>query len=254
MSWRVLIRCIFFSAKFKKSFTGKGDSRWQKREKQSSCYFLAVATCQEAKCQSSNFLSLVSGAGYLSSQVASQWGCGSKDCPWVLQALPGQRINITLYDFSIAARNTSHNIRHKPGFPQYCQEYAVIKDIQDKDNAVPTSARSAIVCGGEQRVKVAYVSTSHKVQVNLVTRKPGRNLEYFMFKFEGQSFSYLPHIACIKKHFEMSFCMSGQWCWVKSSHESWRCAQNTSSHFCGPIRVSFVMEIRNSNKKKHTCL
>ena len=154
------------------------------------CYFLLflVATCQEAKCQSSNFLRLATGTGYLSSLVASQLGCGSKECPWVLHAQPGQRINITLYDFAIATRNSSsHNIRHRPGYPLYCHEYAVVKE-----NNVP---RSATICGGDQRVRIAYVSSTHKLEVNLVTRKPGRNLDYFLLKFEGKkqqfsNFSY----------------------------------------------------------------
>ena len=97
----------------------------------------------------------------------------------MLQAQPGQRINVTLYDFAIANRNTSHNIRHRPGYPLYCHEYAVIKE-----NNVP---RSATICGGDQRIRVAYVSSTHKLEVNLVSRKPGRNLEYFMLKFEGNS-------------------------------------------------------------------
>ena len=38
--------------------------------------------------------------GYLSSLVAAQSGYGSVDCPWTITAQEGQRINITLLDFS----------------------------------------------------------------------------------------------------------------------------------------------------------
>ncbi len=106
-------------------------------------------------------------------------GCGSQTCPWVLEALPGQRINITLLDFAIASRNTTRRHSHKPGYPLYCHEYAVVKETQ-------APSRSATICGGEQRIRAAYVSTSHKVEVNMVARKPGRNLEYFLLQFEGK--------------------------------------------------------------------
>ena len=41
-----------------------------------------------------------SSEGYLSSMVAAQNGYGSVDCPWIITAQEGQRIDITLLDFS----------------------------------------------------------------------------------------------------------------------------------------------------------
>ncbi len=49
------------------------------------------------------------------------------------------------------------------------------------------SPRNAIVCGETERRKHVHLSASHRVEVNIVNRKPGRNLEYFMLKFEGAS-------------------------------------------------------------------
>jgi hypothetical protein len=45
-------------------------------------------------------LNVATGAvGYLSSSVADATGHGTPDCPWLLRAAPGQRINITLLEF-----------------------------------------------------------------------------------------------------------------------------------------------------------
>ena len=51
-------------------------------------------------CQTSDYLKVASGGGYLSSDVTQSSGCGTTSCPWVLEALPGQHINISLLDFS----------------------------------------------------------------------------------------------------------------------------------------------------------
>ena len=41
------------------------------------------------------------GSGYLASIVTLDTGCGSRECPWLLNALEGQRINISIYDFGL---------------------------------------------------------------------------------------------------------------------------------------------------------
>ena len=46
---------------------------------------------------------------------------GSEECPWVIESRPGQRINITLYDFA----------RHNEGDPEnhdVCRLYATITE------------------------------------------------------------------------------------------------------------------------------
>ena len=49
------------------------------------------------------------GVDSLSTQ--SNIGCGTKTQPWMLEAPAGQRINISLLDFTAAARLTSHDTR-----------------------------------------------------------------------------------------------------------------------------------------------
>jgi len=54
-------------------------------------------------CQTGNPIPITQSRGVLASLVAAETGCGTAHAPWHLRALPGQRINITLLDFSWAA-------------------------------------------------------------------------------------------------------------------------------------------------------
>ena len=61
---------------------------------------ISVAKASKELCRSSTFLKLVSKEGYLSSEVAATTGCGSVSSPWILEAKPGQNLNLTLLDFT----------------------------------------------------------------------------------------------------------------------------------------------------------
>ena len=45
-------------------------------------------------------ITLTSTAGFISNYVTQSSGCGGVDCPWVLETIPGQMFNISLFDFS----------------------------------------------------------------------------------------------------------------------------------------------------------
>ena len=61
---------------------------------------LSAVSCEKSMCQTSDYLRVTSAGGFLSSDVTQKSGCGSSSCPWVLEAQPGQQINISLLDFS----------------------------------------------------------------------------------------------------------------------------------------------------------
>ena len=140
-----------------------------------------MPTCERAQCESSSYLHLTAPEGHLSSWVTATDGCGSASCPWVVEALPGQRLNVTIFDFSISARNSSsaRGGKPRPGYPLYCHEYAVIKETE-----VP---RSTTICGGDYRERVAYLSTSHRVEVTIISRNVGAaSMEYFLLQYKGR--------------------------------------------------------------------
>ena len=54
-------------------------------------------------------MALVSGqSGYLSGVWAAETGCGTVDAPWHVRVQPGQRINVTLFDFAVPS-STNNN-------------------------------------------------------------------------------------------------------------------------------------------------
>ena len=63
----------------------------------------AVITPKDHVCQTGNPIQVTQSRGILASLVAAETGCGTAHAPWHLRALPGQRINVTLLDFSWAA-------------------------------------------------------------------------------------------------------------------------------------------------------
>ena len=56
-------------------------------------------------------LHIAAADGVDSLSTQSNIGCGTKTQPWMLEAPAGQRINISLLDFTAAARLTSHDTR-----------------------------------------------------------------------------------------------------------------------------------------------
>ncbi len=50
-------------------------------------------------------MTLTQQQGYLSSYVTSHTLCGAQHSPWVVQGQHGQKINLTLYDFSAAGKD-----------------------------------------------------------------------------------------------------------------------------------------------------
>jgi len=66
-------------------------------------FWLAVISPKKHVCQTGNPIQITQSRGILASLVAAETGCGTAHAPWHLRALPGQRINITLLDFSWAA-------------------------------------------------------------------------------------------------------------------------------------------------------
>jgi len=51
---------------------------------------------------------LYRSSDYLASLTAAETGCGTSDAPWLIQVMPGQRINVTLFDFSPPEVPTLH--------------------------------------------------------------------------------------------------------------------------------------------------
>lgn len=142
-------------------------------------------------CRGSKDLVLKDTEGYISSIATEETGCGLQN-PWIITALPGQRINLTLYDFAMATQNESATPR-RISYPVYCQQYARVEETD--------AARATLVCGGEGRVRNVYLSVTNRVEVHVMNRRVHGKPQYFLIKYQGEfiiqlQFSNSRPLAC----------------------------------------------------------
>jgi len=125
-----------------------------------------------------------SSSSYSSSSSGSAVSsCGSKSHPWRLEAAAGQRINISLLDFT-AAMSTSASER--PRDRVTCRQYGYVLEKWNK--------RNVSVCGSELRQSHVYVSHSNNVQI-VHKKPPSNNQQNFLIKVEGTCTNMLIRFA-----------------------------------------------------------
>ncbi len=94
-------------------------------------------------------------------------------CDWNIKVLPGQRINVTLFDFNLLSSSmTSMDNR------DVCQVYAIINE--------KSVGADVTVCGGEQRQKCVYISETNSVKIQIMNIFDAE-LVHFLIKYEGKS-------------------------------------------------------------------
>ena len=116
----------------------------------------------------------ISSSSSTSSVVNSVSSCGSKSHPWRLEATAGQRINISLLDFTAMSMSATDRPRDRVT----CRQYGYVLETLNK--------RNVSVCGGggaELRQSHVYLSDSNNVEIVLtVSSEPQRK---FLLKLEG---------------------------------------------------------------------
>ena len=110
-------------------------------------------------------------SGYLSKALEVEQGYGSADCPWLVEAKPGQHINITLYDFGHGGWKHTNMVSDTG----VCHVTAIIREKGNGDD------RGATVCGGVGRRRHVYTSSSHAVEVRVMGSAQG----FFLLGYQG---------------------------------------------------------------------
>ena len=118
-------------------------------------------------CRASSYITLTSPSGVIANVETQDTGRGSVDCPWLITAPSGQRINITLYDFAVQPHRTS-----------VCEAYAIIRENDQARNTIT-------VCGETERVRHIYTSVSNSLQVRIMPGIGKEKSKYFLIKYEG---------------------------------------------------------------------
>ena len=123
-------------------------------------------------------------SGYLANLVTEATGCGGVRAPWLIEAQPGQTIQLTLYDFSLADLGRHHELTLQgdtgpPVSPWPGKAYAFVSE--------PSAGRNLSVLGAMRtRKAVVYTSVSHVLEVAILTSDDVIEVSYFMLKYEGK--------------------------------------------------------------------
>ena len=129
----------------------------------------------------------ISSSSSTSSDVNSVSNCGSKSHPWRLEAAAGQRINISLLDFTAMSMSATDRPRDRVT----CLQYGYVLEKLNK--------RNVSVCGGggaELRHSHVYMSDSNNVEIVQTRNRPtSENKQSFLVKVEGTNIYDVVFIA-----------------------------------------------------------
>lgn len=117
---------------------------------------------------------LVAGDGFILGAVPDHpEDPASIKCPWNIQALPGQRINLTLVNF---ARETtsSHHLSHGQ-----CVDVALVAETDRQE--------SLQLCPHQTRERSVYISASNRVLLYTFPRRSTTsNSNVFLWRYTGK--------------------------------------------------------------------
>lgn len=138
--------------------------------------FIFLASVEDyTECITNRKMKLTTSSGFISPSRPA--GALTTACPWVIEALPGQKINVTLLDFGV------YHQRKEGIRPLYCNRYASIREPDITQN-------THRICGGTRREHNMYLSKGSKIEITLLQyaddNSPNRGR--FMLKYEGKHF------------------------------------------------------------------
>ena len=125
-------------------------------------------------------ISNVGAEGYIASYVTQTTSCGDFNNPWVLTVDEGQRINITLIDF------TSINAKEHIDNNEICIVYATIRDVK-------SIVRNVVCGGGQTKTTPVFMSASNSVEIHLVypVNKQQKTEHIFLLKYSSKLKFYI---------------------------------------------------------------
>ncbi len=140
-------------------------------------YFIPVVYGAKKYCESEKAIRLHSHKGRLSSHVTDETGCGALSSPWIIEALRGQTVNISMYDFG--PRDPPI-----PGIPDgkarrstHCDIYGYIVE--------PGINRNTSICGGHGRNVTLYASDTNIVEIHVIPSAQRQIDSHFLLNYQG---------------------------------------------------------------------
>ena len=138
------------------------------------CCLLSVAVPAEERCHLKKQRTLESQSGFLASLVTQETGCGTSNLPWRVVVKPGQRINISLFDFGMG------DIKYSSPVVNQCKVYAVIRE------RMVNRIRNITVCGALSRERNVYLSMTNSLEIGLVTGELTETSPMYLIGYRGE--------------------------------------------------------------------
>jgi len=171
---------------------------------------IVVVTGNRVDCvgPSSRLVSAVNGTGYLSSLITARTGLGAAGCPWLLRAGPGQRISLSLLDFTVSGRRSTPSeaaeneaALKRPPSSQRCVRIAIVREVSPAAATYRRGERE--VCssrhGDSGRERTVYLSESNELEVVITTPDDSAHIStgnddynaIFLLRYDGTYTSYV---------------------------------------------------------------
>ncbi|ELU10136.1 hypothetical protein CAPTEDRAFT_219489 [Capitella teleta] len=134
---------------------------------------LRVAIPPTKRCYKTPVQIEATSGGHIASYVTAETGCGNYDSPWLIKVEPGQKINVTLYDFGLASNLNDDK-------DKTCQVLTVIKDAS-------VTSSSKTVCSGPQRIRAEFLSRANEIEIRIIAGLTDGNEEdrtHFVLKYD----------------------------------------------------------------------
>ena len=140
-----------------------------------SCdWFVSVAALSVNQCLTADQLNLTRLHGFISSRITAQTVCARASLPWVVHAEPGQRINVTLYDFSLSDRgDIGRGTRFRP-----CDDFGTLSE--------GASSELISICGGHRRVSHVHTSAGHVLTIRINNENEAEARWPFMLEYDSK--------------------------------------------------------------------
>ena len=130
-----------------------------------------VAGAEQEQCGRHNSLALSGSHGYIASSVTQDSNLGSHRCPWIISALPGQRINLTLLTFNLSQDHPSLTSSH-------CKLYARVRDV--------TGGSDVNICKSRSRERTVFVSETNRIRLEVAVNPRDKEPDNFIIVYQGQ--------------------------------------------------------------------
>ncbi len=131
-----------------------------------------MVSVEKHRCSTSNAAELTSQEGTIASVISTETACGTYKSPWKIKVSPGQKVNITLYDFSTVSIDGDDTILPDAA----CIAYASIRE----DNIRPFT-----LCGGRESKKLVYSSKTNNVEI--IVQGTQANQRHFLLHYQGKA-------------------------------------------------------------------